>query len=271
MSFRGNLCDISVTQLLNLINLASKKGTLVIEGPGEIVRVVFREGELAYAQIGHNGSSLEAILRHNQIITTNQYRLIKKRANKMTDKELGLLLINAGYVTQAVILESLQNHFIGIIQKLFTRVEGSFWFITDELPPEDKISVRINLENLIIEGSRQTREWEQIQEEIPNLDLALKFAERQGANSRKVNLNVEDWRVISFVNPKNSIRQIAKVTHMNDHEIRRVVYGLLQAGLVEFARLARATIVMIGRMFPTTDKKEQKSLLSRLIKRIRSL
>ena len=30
-----------------------------------------------------------------------------------------------------------------------------------------KITVRVDLENLIIEGSRQLREWEQLQEEIP--------------------------------------------------------------------------------------------------------
>jgi hypothetical protein len=42
--------------------------------------------------------------------------------------------------------------------------------------------------------------------------------------------------VVSFINPKNSIRQIAKACNMTDTEIRRVVYGLLQAGLVELVK-----------------------------------
>jgi hypothetical protein len=35
MALRGNLRDFTITQLLNLINLAQKSGTLVVDGPGE--------------------------------------------------------------------------------------------------------------------------------------------------------------------------------------------------------------------------------------------
>ena len=130
--------------------------------------------------------------------------------------------------------------------------------------------VRMDLENLIIEGARQLREWEQLQEEIPSLDMALKFMDRPGTNLRNINLSVEEWRVVSYVNPKNTMRQIAQATKMNDLEIRRVIYGLLQAGLVEIVRPGGATLTN-QRMFPTTNKEEQKSLVNRLINRIRSI
>lgn len=71
--------------------------------------------------------------------------------------------------------------------------------------------------------------------------------------------------------PKNTIRQIAHATKMNDLEIRRVVYSLLQAGLVDIVRPGGAPIGASGRMFPTKDQQEQKSLVNRLITRIRSL
>jgi hypothetical protein len=51
-----------------------------------------------------------------------------------------------------------------------------------------------------------------------------------------MHLSVEEWRVVSFVNPKNSIRQIAKACNMTDTQIRQIVYGLLQAGLVELVK-----------------------------------
>ena len=35
MALRGNLRDFTITQLLNLINLAQKTGTLVVDGPSE--------------------------------------------------------------------------------------------------------------------------------------------------------------------------------------------------------------------------------------------
>lgn len=271
MALKGNLRDFTITQLLNLINLAKKTGSLVIEGPGEVARITFREGKLAFAQIGMEDSTLAAVLQRNNKISAGQCRILKERATNMSDKELGLLLINAGYVSQVDIITSLQQYFLSIVRRIFTWVEGFFRFEADDLPPEGKISVRIDLDNLIIEGSRQIREWEQLQSEIPSLDMALKFNERPGTNLRKLNLSVEEWRVVSYVNPKNSIRQIGKTTKMNDLEIRRLVFGLLQAGLIEIIRPAATPVAPSPRMFPTQNREEQKGLLKRLINRIRGL
>ena len=88
---------------------------------------------------------------------------------------------------------------------------GFFRFENDKLP-EDRINIRLDLENLIIEGSRQFREWEQLQDEIPSLEMALKFADRPGADLKNVNLSVEEWRVVSYITPKNKMSQIAKTT-----------------------------------------------------------
>ncbi|MBV6452454.1 MAG: hypothetical protein MHPDNHAH_03211 [Anaerolineales bacterium] len=268
MALRGNLRDFTITQLLNLINLARKTGTLVVDGPGEQAHVSFREGKLAYARVGRDDGSLAAVLHKANKLTVNQYRAIVERAGKINDKELGLLLINAGYLSQEEILANLQSYFTDSIRRLFTWVEGFFRFENEMMPPDDRINVRLDLENIIIEGSRQLREWEQLQDEIPSLDMALKFTDRPLKN---VNLSVEEWRVVSYINPKNSMKQIAQANKMNDLEVRRIVYGLLQAGLVEIVRPEGMVVPQSPKMFPTQNKEEQKSLVNKLIGRIRSL
>lgn len=272
MALKGNLRDFTITQLLNLINLARKTGALSITGSGETALVSFRESKLAYAQLGKLDSSLPAILHRAKILTASQFNTLKSRAQDMSDKELGLMLVNADYVTQEDIIASLQHHYINVIHQLFTWIDGEFLFENDILPPDGKIAVRIDLENIIIEGSRRLRELEQLQDELPNLDLALKFTDRPGVNMQNINLSVEEWRVVSFVNPKNSINQIAKATNMNDLEIRRIVYGLLQAGLVELIRPEGVSRPLpIRPSIPGASKKEQVNLVNRIIKRIRSL
>lgn len=276
MALKGNLRDFSITQLLNLINLARKTGSLYLESSGEKVLVCFREGKLAYAQVGQEDNSLVEILHRARKLTAAQKRALKERAGKMSDKELGLLLVNANYISQQDILSSLQSYFVSVVNRLFTWVDGVFRFENDQLPPEDKITVRVSLENIIIEGARRLREWERLQDEIPNLDMALKFTDRPGANIRNFNLSVEEWRVVSYISPKNSLRQIARATKKTEMEIRRIAYGLLQAGLVEIVRpeglplpaiqpaVARPPVVPV-------NKEEQKSLINRLIMRIRSI
>ncbi len=273
MALKGNLRDFTVTQLLNLVNLAQKSGTLVVNGANQTARITFREGKLAYAEISNEDNRLGAILHKARIITTSQYNTINTRAAAMSDKELGLLLVNSGYVSQQDIILSLQNHFVDIIQRLFTWVEGMFQFNAGEMPPTDRIPIRMNLENIIIEGSRRVREWEQLQDELPNLDLALKFTDRPGVNLKNINMSKEEWQVVSYINPKNTIRQIAKAAKMTDMEIRRVVYGLLQAGLVELTRPEGAEKVLPGlnTALSGQTKEEQKNLVNRIIGRIRSL
>lgn len=275
MALKGNLRDFSITQLLNLINVAQKTGTLIVDGTNEKVYVSFKEGKLAYAQAGQEDNSLASVLHRERKLTSAQFHAIKARAGKMSDKELGLLLINASYISQQEIISSLQTHFINTVNRLFTWTDGFFHFENNLIPPDDRITVRINLENIIIEGSRRMREWEQLQDEIPSLDMALKFADRPGANIRNVNLSVEEWRVVSYINPKNTIRQIAHAAKMNELEIRRIIYGLLQAGLVEMIRPESAVPVPapIPIRVPATktNRDEQKSLINRIINRIRSL
>lgn len=272
MGLKGNLRDFSITQLLNLINLARKTGLLVIQGPNEKAEVYFREGRLAYAGISGEDNSLAGILYRGGKLTRAQYNVLRQRASNLSDKELGLLLVNAGYLTQQDVLDALKEHYVAVVRRLFTWAEGLFSFDAQAPPPKGKILTRVSLENLIIEGSRQMREWERLQDEIPSLEMALKFTERPGTNLRNLNLSVEEWRVISLVNPKNTLRQIMKATKMNELEIRRIVYGLLQAGIVELVRPeGYVPPKPIKPALADVKPEERRSLVNRLIERIRNL
>jgi hypothetical protein len=165
-----------------------------------------------------------------------QARTIRSRAGARSDKELGLLLINAGHVTQQDILKSMQSHILDTVYPLFTWDDGTFQFESREPRVDDVITVRIDLENVIMQGTRRLEEWERLQEELPDLDVSLKFADRPQTSLRDINLNVQEWRVISFINPRNTVQQIAQYNNMSDFQIRKIVYGLLQAGLVEIVK-----------------------------------
>lgn len=280
MPLKGNLRDFSTTNLLNLINLAKKTGTLIIDGPNQGAQMSFRNGKLVYAVMGHEDGNLAMVLRKSGKLSDEQVKALRNRAATATDKELGLLLINAGYVNQSDILHSLRNHMLEVVYRLFTWVEGLFRFEPAIMPGEDKITVPIELENVIIEGSRRMQEWAHLAEELPNLDMAFKWAERPNVNVRNMNLSPEEWRVVSYISPKNSMRAMAKALSMSDMEIRKICYGLLQAGLVELVRpegmpppkpAAGRPAGSNRPAPPPPDPKQQAGLVNKLINRIRQL
>jgi len=271
MALKGNLRDFSILQLLNLINLANKTGALYVEGPGNTSKVIFREGKLACALLGENAKGLLQELVEQNALTSSQAVSIASKERTTNDKEMGIYLINSGYLSQDQIFTVMQSTYSTVVQQLFTWEEGFFHFEVGELTPVEKIPVRLDLENLIVEGARQLQELDELKSELPSLEMALKFTDRPGINIRDVNLSVEEWRVVNYVNPKNTIQQIAKATHLNDLDIRKAVYALLQAGLVELVRPGGMPVKFSGKMFTTQDPVEQKSLVNRLITRIRSI
>jgi len=277
MALHGKLQDFSLVQLLNLINLAHKTGELIIEQSEDAARLFFQEGKLAYAQLSQEDCSLAGILHKTNRLNASQYQTIIKNVNGMSDKELGLLLINANYFTQKDILISVQTYFTEVLEKLFTWVEGVFHFEADVLPPQDRITVPISLENFILEGTRRSHELEHLQEEIPTLDIAIKFVDHPGAHIKDLRLSRDEWRVIHYVNPRNTLRQIAHVTGFSENKTRRIVYSLLQAGIVELVRpigpprpISLTTPIISSSLAPE-KKEERKSLIKRIIDRIRSL
>jgi len=276
MALKGNLRDFSITQLLNLINLARKTGTLTIDTRQTQARLCFKEGKLTYATLDGQDDHLAAMLHQAGKITEEQARALRTQAGVKSDKELGLLLINAGYVKQADIVQSVRTHILNNVYHLFDWDEGNFRFESNVLPFEDRITIPIDLENVIMEASRRLKEWELVKKELPSLDVTLKFAERPGASLRNISLSVEEWRVVSFINPRNTIHQIAQHNNMSDFQIRKIVYGLLQAGLVELVRPERAAVPAppeAPSRAPLTERRPaaKRNVILRLIDRIRKL
>ena len=288
MPLQGNIRDFSTTQLLNLINLAGKTGTLTIfdgvktgekdamgkerMAPGkERARVSFNKGKLIYAATDTQDGNLVSVLNKAGKLTDEQARIIRNRAKNTNDKALALLLLNANYVSQTDVVSSIQQHTLDVVYGLLTWPEGPFRFEDDTLPGRDRILVPIDLENVIIEGSRRIKEAEKLAEYLPNLDFALKFPENPREKFKGIHLSVEEWRVVSFVQPKNTIRQIAKANNMSDMEIRRIVYGLEQAGLVEMVRPVGMADDRVRRPMQTRAPQVQRNVVNKLIDKIKSI
>ena len=292
MPLQGNMRDFSATQLFNLINLSGRTGALVIYdgrptgekdamgnekmAPGQQrASVTFKSGKLVHADLVGQHNDLIAVLNKAGKLTDQQAKIIRERAKGTSDKALAMRLIGANYVSQGEIVSSIQQYTLDVVYNLMGWNKGPFRFDDNAQLPSDRILVPIDLENVIIEGARRIRETEELEKHLPNLDMALKFPEKAREKFKGIHLGVDEWKIVSFVNPKNTIRQIAKANNMNDLEIRRVIYGLEQAGLVlvvppEGASRKVATSQQ-GRSKRKRQQPVQRDVVSKLIDRLKSI
>lgn len=272
MALKGNLKDVGLNQLLNLIYLARKTGALTVQSDsgGSSAHLFFREGKLIQASMGNQVTRLTDILMKVGKLTADQAKAVRARSQVDTDKELGLLMIQSGMLNQNDIIQGVKSYLLESVYQLFTWRNGVFRFDANVLPPEERITVAVSLDHLIIEGSRRVQEWEQLRDELPDLDVPLRFVERPETNLRNINLSVEQWKVISFINARNTIRQIGNFLKIDEFQIRRVVYGLQSAGLVEVMATAGGGSAAVP-LPPPPPPPVGRSVLLRVIDRLRKI
>jgi hypothetical protein len=246
MALRGSLEDFGTTQLLNLVHLARKTGALQFSrqtnGAHQVdsSELYFRDGKLIHALMDGFDGLLTSMLVQGGKLPPDQAQVIRQRAQSMGDRRLAMILIQNGYVTKQEIITSATHYIQEIVYRLFSWRRGQFHFEPDKEPQSSRITVPIDLANIIIEGSRRVQESERLEEELPDLEVALRFTESPDAKLKNIRLSEQEWKVISYVRPTNSLERIARATGMTDTEIRKIAYGLLQAGIVELIGRPRA-------------------------------
>lgn len=295
MPLQGNIRDFSTTQLLNLVNLSRRTGMLTIfesvptgekdamnnekMAPGaERAKIAFNQGKLVYATLNGQDSGLVSVLNKAGKLTDEQARILRERAKDTNDKALAVRLIGAKYVTKADIVACIKQHMLDVVFNLMSWTEGPFRFDDNTTPEGDFILVPVELENVIIEGSRQKQRDQEINAVIDSLDVSLRFPENPKEKFKGIHLSVDEWKVVSYVNPKNSLRQVMKALNMSELEIKKIVYGLHQAGLVEIvrqrpadARTAPASGTKSSRVAKRRSSATNKKVVNKLIDKLKSM
>lgn len=276
MALKGRLQDFSTAQLLNLINLARKSGKLDLSNLNQGAYLFFKEGRLIHASTSVEEGHLAAMLFKVGKLTQDQVAAINNQYNSSSDRIIGKYLMDARLVSRDDIVQGVKDYMLGIVYDLFTWNDGNFYFEQDALPAKDRITVPLNLDNVILEGSRRIQEAGRLQDELPDLStIALKITDKP---LRDVKLTQDDWRVISHIHPRNSVKQIAQNNNMDEFQIRKIVYGMLQAGIVEIIRpegleqrKIKAPVSRAGRRVATQSPAEKRSVVTKLIERIKRI
>jgi hypothetical protein len=235
MALKGNLKDLSLTQLLNLIRLARKTGVLTIQDGGAPLRIFCEDGRLTYVAREGQVLPLGQLLVAAGRVTLDQLGVVKPHLVLRTDKELALRLMDLGFVTQDDIIETLRQQMLAILLPVFSWTKGSFNFDAGDGPPQDEIVLSVDVEAIVVEGGRRLRETGRAQETVPTLDVVARLTPRQESKTADVNLSIEQWKVLSSVNGRATLRQIGAAAGLNESRTRQAFQDLVNAGLVELA------------------------------------
>jgi len=237
VALEGTLQDFSLADVFRLIAAGKKTGTLYLEQDSARGRVCFRDGRIFFASSSEAQDSLGRRLVRAHVITDKQLRqalgLQKIQKKEKASRRLGQILVDEGYIDDAVLESFIQEQISDTLFDLFRWEEGSMRFEADDSGAEEDIGISTPVEAVITEAAQRLEQWSKIGVRIPSVDTPFVMAAGPGENLAEIRVKPREWMLLCFMHGGCGIRGLAEDTGYTVFETGRVLHDMLASGLVE--------------------------------------
>jgi hypothetical protein len=233
LDLQGNIEKFTLPEILQLIAAGRKSGTLGIQRDDSIVMIYFQAGDIIYAYGPRQTYHLGQLLKEQGQITAEQLdEAVETQAKSENLKRLGEILINKGFIDRADLTLVVRDQIQELLYSLLAWQEGSFKFYEDQFPTEEEITVKLSVENVILEGLRRTDEENMVRETLPDLTQVYTISASQAGRTREVALTASEWNVMALVDGHRSVDQLCETSPFGREETVRRLAQLKLAGLI---------------------------------------
>lgn len=230
---QGSLTQIQLPEILQFLSMGKGSGFLTLSRGGNDIVLMVRSGRIINSSAITRMRRLGELLVQRGILRRSTLaEVLKLQRTIEADKPLGAILIERDIVTEATIREVLRMQLEEEIWNLFSWEEGDFKFEALEDSKLGEALVQIDIEPLILEGTRRHDEWKKIQKVIPD-DTVVLVVNRVGDDfKRDIKLSPAEWRVLAQVNGRSNVRAIMNRSAMGRFEVFQILNNFLKKGIV---------------------------------------
>lgn len=243
MAIEGPLRELSLEDVLQLLELAGKTGVLTVrsEQRADQATVHFQNGAIVFARRRRSLRRLGQQLLRAGKLTERELDAGLAAQREGSGEKLGRILLEMGSVEKEELYRQLRFQLEEIVYDLMGWEEGYFRFVeTSEVVADE--GLRIRVESLLMEGARRIDEWSRLEPKIPSLEVTPVLASAEDEGAGPLDLRSDEWEVLAEVDGARDLRQIAADLGRSSFEVAKTVYGLVSMGVVEIEhRLMRGT------------------------------
>jgi hypothetical protein len=129
----------------------------------------------------------------------------------------------------------------------FTFTSGPFEFFDDRQIETPTITQ--SNEMIIMEGIMRQDAWSKIQDHVPALTMVPQLVTNPSSTGSEINLEADEWRVLTMVNAKNTVAQIAQRSGLGEVRTCEIIAQLLSSGLIQ-----KREVNLAETLFPELDR-----------------
>ncbi|HET6516127.1 MAG TPA: DUF4388 domain-containing protein [Thermodesulfovibrionales bacterium] len=163
MSLVGRLEDLALADILQILSIGKKTGTLTIRGDGENSFIVFKNGLIVRAETSMLERSMGHDLVRHGIVKEHVLKTATELKRKLPTKSIAEILYELNSVSREQMERAGKKRIEKVISRLVTISSGDFRFELDSLDPGSygeiddtgwEISKGLSAQYLLMEGAR---------------------------------------------------------------------------------------------------------------------
>jgi hypothetical protein len=233
MALEGTFKDFHVADIVQLIGLQRKTGTLTLEGEEDTLAIAFQDGAVTWAQstrVPWEQRMLQ-VLEARGLVTAAQLQEALN-AQKEGKQKQSVVLAEKGILQKkdwdAVLAREVEE----AVFRPFRWSTGRYRFA-----PEGSVGVAegkigpLGAENVLMEGIRRVDEWPMILGKIPSRAMVLKVGSGVGnIYAKKVEPN--EVKMLDLVDGKRTVQELVDASELGEFEAMRNLASLMTTGAV---------------------------------------
>lgn len=239
MALEGTLQDFALADILQLIGIQRKTGTLTLTRGEETVTILFQDGMVVWAappDEPFEEALARALMRHR--LLTPERLEEARHLQRRRGARLIPFLLDGEWVSPLELQRVVEHQVLETLFKVLRWQEGTYAFV-----PQERVEVGrgqidpIGTESLLLEAMRQMDEWPLIEQRLPSFDLVLRRTAREGDPER---LTPVEREILQGVDGRRTARAIADASAWGEFEVYKGIADLIAEGVVEVERRVEA-------------------------------
>jgi tetratricopeptide (TPR) repeat protein len=235
VAIEGPLAELSIQDVLQLLELAHKTGVLTIRSDrlNDEAIVHFARGAIVFAVRRRSTRRLgQLLIRAGKLTQRELDRALEIQRADQT-RRLAEVLLEMGSVGEEELERQLRFQMEETIYEIMPWVDGYFRFEERAELTAQRLLARVRVESLLMEGARRIDEWTRLESKVPSPEAVPVLAPANEREATPLELRADEWEVLAVVDGERDVRQIAADLGRSAFDVAQTIYGLVSTGVIQ--------------------------------------
>jgi len=233
LSFRGDIRGSGTPKILRTILQSGESGVLSFSNGVVTKRVFVSRGRIVQITSNDPDERLGELLLVDGKITARQFVEASKLIRP--GKRLGTILVEISALDPEDLIPAITNQARLMLFELFNWTTGTYEMSLGDLDESGFVPLNLASDEVIAQGMRTLRCWSRVLGGIQSLETVFVRVPEVETWHLKVELQDDEQTVLSRVNGRLTVEQIADLSFGTSYETCRTLWMLLVLGLIQRA------------------------------------